>query len=117
MVTDAKSLYDHLRTTGSVPAERQTLIDLLIARDLSEHGAVEIRWVPTAHQLADILTKMMKPPPTLEVFLRSQLYSLVQSKEESKKEEHLKSLRQGQRKRRKARLNEIKGKPNSLNEA
>ena len=116
MVTDAKSLYDHLRTTGSVPSERQTLIDLLIARDLSEHGTVEIRWVPTAHQLADMLTKMMKPPPTAELFLQSQLYSLVQSKEESKKEDHLKELRQGQRKRRKERLQVLKGNPKSLNE-
>ena len=31
MVTDAKSLFDHLRTTGSIPKERQTLIDLLVA--------------------------------------------------------------------------------------
>ena len=35
LVTDAKSLYDHLHKTGSVPSERQTLIDLLIAKGLA----------------------------------------------------------------------------------
>jgi hypothetical protein len=60
MVTDARSLYDHLCTTGSMPSERQTLIDLLIARDLTEAKAMEIRWVPTTHMLADALTKSMK---------------------------------------------------------
>ena len=55
LVTDAKSLYDHLRKTGGIPSERQTLIDLLIAKDLQEAAAVVIRWVPTSHQLAERL--------------------------------------------------------------
>ena len=41
LVTDARSLYDHMHKTGSVPTERQTLIDLLIAKDLVEAGAVK----------------------------------------------------------------------------
>ena len=86
VVTDAKSLYDHLRTTGSIPSERQTLIDLLIARDLCENGIVEIRWVPTAHQLADVLTKMMRVPETMSKFLRDQEYCLVQTEVEQEKE-------------------------------
>ena len=107
-MTDAKSLYDHLRTTGSSPNERQTLIDLLIARDLCENGIVEIRWVPTAHQLADVLTKMMRVPETMSKFLRDQEYCLVQTEEEQEKEEHLKQLRQGQRERRKLRMKSMK---------
>jgi len=31
-VTDAKSLYDHLNTTGQLPTERQTMLDLLLER-------------------------------------------------------------------------------------
>ena len=62
VVTDAKSLYDHLSSTGSVPKERQTLIDLLVARDLAESGAVQLRWAPTTHMTADMLTKLMVPP-------------------------------------------------------
>ena len=40
VVTDAKSMYDHLSKSGSIPTERQTLIDLLVARDLHENGAI-----------------------------------------------------------------------------
>ena len=117
VVTGAKSLYDHLRTTGSIPAERQTLIDLLIARDLCENGDLEIRWVPTAHQLADVLTKMMKVPETMRQFLTEQVYCLVQTEEQQEKEEHLKHLRQGQRERRKNRMKQLKGEQNHPNEA
>ncbi len=34
LITDAKSLYDHLNTTGKIPKERQTIIDLLVAKKL-----------------------------------------------------------------------------------
>ena len=117
VVTDAKSLYDHLRTTGSIPAERQTLIDLLIARDLCENGVLEICWVPTAHQLADVLTKMMKVPETMSQFLTKQEYCLVQTEVQQKKEEHLNHLRQGQRERRKSRMKKLKGEQIHPNEA
>ena len=42
LATDAKSLYDHLNTTGKIPKERQTMIDLLVARDLIEAGTVQL---------------------------------------------------------------------------
>ncbi len=61
MITDAKSLYDHLNTAGKSPKERQTMIDLLVARDLIESGALTLRWAPTTHTLADVLTTAMKP--------------------------------------------------------
>ena len=32
LITDAKSLYDYLNTTGKIPKERQIMIDLLVAR-------------------------------------------------------------------------------------
>ena len=36
LVTDAKSLYDNLQKDGSLPAERQTLLDVWVAKDLVE---------------------------------------------------------------------------------
>ena len=50
---------DHLNKTGSMPNdENQTLIDLLVPRDLTEAGAMKVRWIPTAHMLAAQLTKI-----------------------------------------------------------
>ena len=34
MVTDAESSFDHLQNTGSIPKERQTIIDLLVIKYL-----------------------------------------------------------------------------------
>ena len=89
--------------TGSVPSERQTLIDLLIAKDLQEAAAVVIRWVPTSYQLADILTKATSIPPVLALLLDEGLCSLVQTREDAVAETRRAELRHGQRQRRKAR--------------
>ena len=59
MVTDARSVFDHLKKTGSIPTERQVMLDLLAAKEMVEEGEVKIRWVPTQHMLADPLTKVM----------------------------------------------------------
>ena len=103
LVTDAKSLYDHLNTTGKIPKEGQTMIDLLVARDLIEAGTVRLCWVPTKHMLADVLTKVMKPAEAFVKFRMKQLFSLVRNKGEQDEEQHRLGLRQGQRQRRKAR--------------
>ena len=57
VVTDAKSLFDHLCTTGQIPTERQTMLDLLVAKDLLEQEVFRLYWVPTHRQHADGLTK------------------------------------------------------------
>ena len=101
LITDARSLYDHLGKTGSVPKEKQTLIDLLVARDLMEEKAICLRWVPTDHILADILTKQMKVPPVAAKFLMQQRYCVMRSLEEKEKDAYRLALRQGQRQRRK----------------
>ena len=36
MVTDADSLYDYLQKTGSIPKERQTLMDLMVGKSFGE---------------------------------------------------------------------------------
>ena len=40
MVSDAKSLVGHLRKTGSIPKERQTMIDVLVIKNLAENSVV-----------------------------------------------------------------------------
>ena len=101
LVTDARSLYDHLHKTGSIPHEGQTLLDLLAARELVEDGICEVRWV--LHMIADILTKDMKVPAVAERFLSKGELSLIPSAEEAVTESHRHSLRQGQRQRKKER--------------
>ena len=103
LVTDARSLYDHINKTGSMPTERQTLIDLLIARDLTEAKAITVRWVPTTHQLADVFTKFMRATPIFSKLMTEQLYCLIGNEAETE-EARRAGLRKGQRDRRKARM-------------
>ena len=110
LVTDARSLYDHINKTGSLPSERQTLIDLLIARDLTEAKTITVRWVPTTHQLADIFTKFMRSTPIFSKLITEQLNCLVGNDEENKEEARRAELRKGQRERRKMRMKQIMGK-------
>ena len=107
LVGDAKSLFDLMVTTGQVPAERQTLLDVLTCKDLVECKAVIMKWVPTWKQYADCMTKMMKA--TLwEEYFRNGLISLKETPEEAKEEEHRRGLRQAQRQRRKIRMRKLK---------
>ena len=108
LVTDARSLYDHLHKTGSIPRERQTLLDLLAARELVEDGICTVRWVSTLHMIADILTKDMKVPAVAERFLNTGELSLVPTEEEAIVESHRQKLRQGQRQRKRDKKNEHK---------
>ena len=77
-MTDAKSLYDHLHTMGQVPAERQTMLDLLVAKDMLEQKAYGLYWVPTHKQYADGLTKKMRNIQW-EEFCKDNLISLKQT--------------------------------------
>eukprot|EP00971_Amphidinium_carterae_P346466 6487924-Amphidinium_carterae.1 len=103
LVTDGKSLYDHLSTTGSVPSEKQVLLDLLYVKEQVEQGRLRIRWVPGSHQLSDILTKEMKPTAVLQQFLSSGCYALVQDEVAQQEEERQQGLRREQRQRYKTR--------------
>jgi hypothetical protein len=103
VITDAKSLFDHLVTTGQIPTERQTLLDLLVCKDLVENNVVLMRWVPTYRQFADFLTKMMAPVLWAE-FMRSGRISLKETAEEAKEEERRRGLRKAERQRRKDRM-------------
>ena len=99
----ARSLYDHMQTTGSMPAERSAMLDLLAAKELVEGGVIRFRWTPTHGQLADHLTKQMTCL-ALQRYLRTGQICLTQTEEQKKLESHLHGLRKGQRERRKLKL-------------
>ena len=108
LVTDAKALYDHLVKTGYMTAERQTMLDILAAKQLVESSKVAIAWVPTFRQVADGLTKDM-PDELFLQFKRQGLLSLKETDQDKKIEAHRSSLRKAQRERRKLRMQVQKG--------
>jgi len=59
VITDCKSLYDHLHSPSSPTAveDRRTSIDITIIRESLKACAMTVRWVPTNRMLADGLTK------------------------------------------------------------
>ena len=103
VVTDARSLYDHLNTTGQVPSERQTMLDLMVAREVLEQDLFKLRWVPTHRQHADGLTKAMRNV-LWEEFVKTGLLCLKETPQEASLEAHRQDLRRAQRQRRKAKF-------------
>ena len=93
-------LFDHPTTTGQLPTERQTLLDLLTAKDLVENKVVDMRWVPTYKQHADYLTKLMLAWLRVK-FNNKGLISLRETTEEAQEEDRRRGLRKAQRQRRK----------------
>ena len=58
LVTDCKSLFDHLKSP-SAPSldDRRTSIDIIIIRESIRRMSASIRWLPTDRMLADSMTK------------------------------------------------------------
>ena len=112
VVTDAKALYDHLLKTGHMTAERQTMLDILAAKQLVEGASMSVAWVPTLRQFADGLTKDMADVLFQQFKHRGKL-CLQQTVEDKRIEEHRASLRRGQRERRKAKMIKIHARPTS----
>jgi len=108
LVTDARSLFDHLTTTGSLPTERQVLLDLLAVRELldvdevpedgRDPAKVHIKWVPSKHQLSDPLTKCMESDIMVR-YLSTAEYSLIEDAIAAATELRLAALRKEQRQR------------------
>ena len=59
IVTDCKSLYDHLHSPSAPTSidDRRTSIDVVIIRESCRAMNAFVRWVPTNRMLADALTK------------------------------------------------------------
>ena len=112
VVTDAKALFDHLMKTGHMTAEKQTMLDILAAKQLIEGTAMKVAWVPTFRQMADGLTKCMND----ELFKKYKIQSTVclkETEEDAKVEAHRAGLRRGQRERRKQRMQLQKSNTNT----
>ena len=64
LVTDCKSLYDHLLSPSAPTAieDRRTSIDVTIIRESIHNMSAHVRWVPTNRMLADGLTKDQGDP-------------------------------------------------------
>ena len=67
VVTDCKSLYDHLISVSPPTAvdDRRTSIDVVIIRQSLGRSRASVRWVPTNRMLADSLTKDAGDPTDL----------------------------------------------------
>ena len=67
LVTDCKSLFDHLHSPSSPTSieDRRTSIDVIIIRESVKLMQAFVRWVPTNRMLADALTKDSGPPTDL----------------------------------------------------
>ena len=78
MAVDAKSLYDMLQKTRSLPSEKRISLDLLAVRESMEASNLQVFWTPTKWMLADSLTKEMKQHEALNIVMRTGSYSLQQ---------------------------------------
>ena len=79
IVTDCKSLYDHLISVSSPTAveDRRTSIDIVILRQSILRMQASIRWVPTDRMLADSLTKNAgDPTDLLRACVRENVYHI-----------------------------------------
>ena len=69
---------------------------------------MDLKWMPTSHMLADVLTKNMKPSAPVRRLFENGNFSLPPSVEDEAREAHQHSLRQQQRQRRKDRMKQEK---------
>lgn len=66
VVTDCKSVWDHVRAPGQRSLEDQRAsLDILIIKDTVNRCGIQVRWAPTNRQLADTLTKDSAAPADL----------------------------------------------------
>ena len=79
LITDCKSLYDHLHSPSSPTSieDRRTSIDVVIIRESCRVMQAFVRWVPTNRMLADAFTKDMGDPmDMLRACLKNNRYQI-----------------------------------------
>ena len=103
LVTDAKSLYDHLHGSSLLASERQTALDILSVKQLVQGGQLSLHWVPTWRQFADSLMKSMQEELFRKFREKPQL-NIKETREDQAEERRRAGLRRAQRERRKARM-------------
>ena len=99
LATDAKSFYNNMINASSMPAARQTRIDLLVARGPIEQDAIEPKHLPNGHILAGVLTKAAQSNSTREPFLLSGWLSMAPTEDQQADEQRRLPPRQGQQSR------------------
>lgn len=57
IITDSKSVFDHLQKQGSTPGDERLRLDMNILLDQMEDQRVLVKWISTEQQAADALTK------------------------------------------------------------
>ena len=96
VITDCKSLYDHL-TSPSSPTnveDRRTSIDITIIKESVRSCSAHVRWVPTNRMLADGLTKdVVDPIDLLRSCIRSSSYQISPETEVLERQSAEKQLR------------------------
>lgn len=106
LVTDCKSLFDHLTSVSSPTAveDRRTSIDIVIIRQSSSRLKASIRWVPTDRMLADSLTKSAgDPTDLLRACIRDATYQIspestvldMQARERARRKSKVSSVEHG----------------------
>ena len=110
LVTDARSLFDHVKGSTMLATERQVSLDILEVRQLVQETTVDLHWVPTWKQYGDSLTKSMADELFL-AFRRSNCINVVQSEADQVEEARRSGLRRAQRERRKSRMKATRSQP------
>ena len=103
LVTDARSLYDHVHGSSQLASERQTTLDIFTVRQMVQEKLLGLFWGPTWKQVADSLTKTMED----ELFSRFRAageINVTQSAEDQVEEARRVGIRRAQRERRKAKM-------------
>ena len=103
LVTDAKSLFDHVHGSSMLSSERQTSLDILGVRQMVQQQLLHLHWVPTWRQFADGLTKDM-PDELFYQFRARGVINVKETLEDQQEETRRAGIRKAQRDRRKARL-------------
>ena len=103
LVTDARSLYDHVKGSSLLATEGQVSLDILEVRQLVQESTLDLHWVPTWRQFGDSLTKSMKDE-LYPAFRKRGYINVVQTPEDEIEEARRSAIRKAQRERRKARM-------------
>lgn len=81
LVTDCKSLYDHIHSPSSPTTieDRRTSIDIVILKESISLTHAFVRWVPTSRMLADAFTKdQANPMDLLRACMRRGTYQIAE---------------------------------------
>lgn len=68
--TDSRQVFDAVTKISSQPRDKRTILELREIQDHVENDIVEVQWIPSKDNPADILTKKGVSPEVLQTFLK-----------------------------------------------